>query len=194
MAPPYRLERRVLGEREAGSTGAASATPQGARSVDVGIASGHALTVGGGPAITGGSGNQPSASYRIYRLYRVQMLVSFAIFGATVPLVVAVGDRDGPTLLFLLVWIAVLGWNAYWFLLRLCYRLDLQDGILHWRAPLRSGHAPLVGLRALPWSPQPEHRRFRIHRRTPRPSLGPSVAAVQMVDQGRESAFRTGMI
>jgi AhpD family alkylhydroperoxidase len=27
-----------------------------------------------------------------------------------------------------------------------------------------------------------------------RASLGPSVAAVQMVDQGRESAFRTGMI
>jgi hypothetical protein len=85
----------------------------------------------------------------MYRLYRVQMLVSFAIFGATVPLVVVVGDRDGRTLLFLLVWIAVLGWNAYWFLLRLCYRLDLQDGILRWRAPLRSGHAPLVGLRAL---------------------------------------------
>jgi hypothetical protein len=87
----------------------------------------------------------------MYRLYRAQVLVSFAIFGATVPLVIAasLGDRDGPTLLFVLAWIAVLCWNAYWFLLRLCYRVDLQDGILRWRAPLRSGNAPLVGLRAL---------------------------------------------
>lgn len=106
----------------------------------------------------------------MYRLYRAQVLAMFAIFGATVPLVVAasLGDRDGPPLLFVLAWIAALGWNAYWFLLRLCYRLDLQDDTLRWRAPLRSGHAPLAGLRAL------------------RPArLSPNIAVFEFVDGPR---------
>jgi hypothetical protein len=117
--------------------------------------------------MTGESGNRRPASYRLYRLYRLQVLVTFAIFGATAPVALSAspGDRDGPPLLFALAWIAVLCWNAYWFLLRLCYRLDLEDGILRWWAPLRSGHAPLTGLRAL------------------RPArLGPNVAVLEFVD------------
>lgn len=101
--------------------------------------------------MTGEGGKESSASYRMYRLYRAQVLVMFAIFGAAVPFVVAasLGDRDGPPLLFVLAGIAAVGWNAYWFLLRLCHRLDLEDGVLRWWAPLRSGHAPLADLRAL---------------------------------------------
>jgi hypothetical protein len=101
--------------------------------------------------MTGETGDQPPASYRMYRLYRAQLVLTFAILVASVPLLVtaSLGDRDRPSLLFVLAWIAALCWNAYWFLLRLCYRLDLEEGILRWWAPLRSGHAPLAGLRAL---------------------------------------------
>lgn len=100
--------------------------------------------------MTGEGGNQPPASYRMYRLYRAQVLVMFAIFGAAVPFVAAasLGDRDGPPLLFILAGIAAVGWNAYWFLLRLCHRLDLEEGMLRWWTPLRSGQAPLADLRA----------------------------------------------
>jgi hypothetical protein len=79
-------------------------------------------------------------------------MVTFAIFGVVaVPLVIAASlrDRNGPPLLFLVAWIAALGWNAYWFLLRFCYRLDLEEGMLRWWAPPRSGDAPLAGLQAL---------------------------------------------
>jgi hypothetical protein len=88
----------------------------------------------------------------MYRLYRAQVIVTFAIFGVVaVPLVVAASlrDRDGPLVLFVVAWIAAFAWNAYWFLLRLCYRLDLEGGMLRWWAPLRSGDAPLAGLLAL---------------------------------------------
>jgi hypothetical protein len=62
--------------------------------------------------MTGEGGNHPPASYRMYRLYRAQVLVMFAIFGAAVPVVVAassLGEHDAAPLLFVLAWIAAVG-------------------------------------------------------------------------------------
>ncbi len=48
-----------------------------------------------------------------------------------------------------LLWLAIAGWNAYWFLMRFAYAVEVEDGVLRWRAPLRSGTVPVAGLRRL---------------------------------------------
>jgi hypothetical protein len=35
--------------------------------------------------------------------------------------------QDGPPLWFVVLWLLALVWNAYWFLVRIAYRLDLSD-------------------------------------------------------------------
>lgn len=45
-----------------------------------------------------------------------------------------------------LFWLAIAGWNVYWFLLRFAYAVELEDGTLSWRAPLRSGTVPVAEL------------------------------------------------
>ncbi|MGH7749084.1 MAG: hypothetical protein ACREQ5_30605, partial [Candidatus Dormibacteria bacterium] len=37
------------------------------------------------------------------------------------------------------LWLAIAAWNAYWFLLRFAHGVEVEDGTLLWRAPLRSG-------------------------------------------------------
>lgn len=51
----------------------------------------------------------------------------------------AVTRPDVPTLLFVPLWIAALGWVAYWWLWRLSYRLEVDGDRLRWSTPLRSG-------------------------------------------------------
>jgi hypothetical protein len=46
-----------------------------------------------------------------------------------------------------LIWLLIAGWNLYWFLLRFAYAVDLEDDVLRWRAPLRSGTLPIATLR-----------------------------------------------
>ena len=38
-----------------------------------------------------------------------------------------------------LVLLAIVAWNAYWFLLRFAYAATVDGGVLYWKAPLRSG-------------------------------------------------------
>jgi hypothetical protein len=87
----------------------------------------------------------------MWRLYRAQVLLTHAVFGV-VALVMAVRVAVEPRatdLGFALLWTAILIWNGYWFLARLCYRLELGDGGLYWYTPLRHGHIPLSELRTL---------------------------------------------
>ena len=63
---------------------------------------------------------------------------AFVLFGGLF-VVLAVTRPDGPPLLFVLAWIAILGWNAYWFLWRLSYRLEVDGDRLRWMTPLRTG-------------------------------------------------------
>jgi hypothetical protein len=46
-----------------------------------------------------------------------------------------------------LLWLAIAGWNVYWFLLRFVYAVDVEEGVLTWRAPLRSGTVSIARLR-----------------------------------------------
>lgn len=45
------------------------------------------------------------------------------------------------------LWLAIAAWNAYWFLLRFAHAVDVEDGVLRWRAPLRSGTVDMADLR-----------------------------------------------
>ena len=79
-------------------------------------------------------------------------LVIFVFMALAGLLFLAQGSaRRGP-IAFIVVWFAILGWNAYWHLLRIAHRLDYSetDDSLTWRAPLRSVVIPLgdiVGFR-----------------------------------------------
>jgi hypothetical protein len=46
-----------------------------------------------------------------------------------------------------LVWLVIAGWNVYWFLMRFAFAVALEDGMLSWRAPLRSGTMSIAELR-----------------------------------------------
>ncbi len=45
------------------------------------------------------------------------------------------------------LWVVIGAWNAHWFLLRFAYSASVDNGTLHWRAPLRSGAFPVSQLR-----------------------------------------------
>ncbi|WP_431247187.1 hypothetical protein [Leifsonia xyli] len=51
--------------------------------------------------------------------------------------------RHGPPIGFMVIWFAALGWNVYWWLFRVAYRVELVGRTLYWRAPLRSGTMPV---------------------------------------------------
>jgi hypothetical protein len=91
-----------------------------------------------------------TASFRMYRSYRVQLLAMFTIFvafGIGLAVTEAAGARHMPPVWFVLLWLAALAWNGYWFLFRLCYRLELADGVVHWFTPLRSGWVSVAEVR-----------------------------------------------
>ncbi|MDQ1541895.1 MAG: hypothetical protein QOH29_2621 [Actinomycetota bacterium] len=97
------------------------------------------------------SGGVAGASYRVYAFYRIQVIAMFVVF-AVVAVVLVVNlatGASGPPIGFSVFWIAAVVWNAYWFLLRVAYRVDLQDHELRWRAPLKSGTIPLDTLREI---------------------------------------------
>jgi hypothetical protein len=68
------------------------------------------------------------------------VFAAFIVFGA-VFIVLAITRPDGPPLLFVLAWIAILAWNGYWFLWRLSYRIQADGDRLLWTTPLRTGEA-----------------------------------------------------
>lgn len=45
------------------------------------------------------------------------------------------------------VWLAIILWNAYWFLFRFAHGVELDGAVLRWRAPLRSGSVALADIR-----------------------------------------------
>jgi hypothetical protein len=64
-------------------------------------------------------------------------------------LVLTTAGTAGRSANFGLLWIAMVGWNAYWFLLRIVYQFEVGDGVLSWRAPLRSGQVPVTEVIAI---------------------------------------------
>jgi len=69
--------------------------------------------------------------------YPAFILGMFGVFA--VAMVFSLLTGGGPPAWFAVIWLAVLAWNAYWFLWRLATDLWLEGNTLHWKAPLGSG-------------------------------------------------------
>jgi hypothetical protein len=97
------------------------------------------------------SGGRMLASYRMHPMYLVPIFIVFPLFAivAVVTIVMAVRDPAGGSLGFTLLWTAGVAWNAYWFLFRLCHRIDLYEDALYWSTPLRHGRLDLHSLTAV---------------------------------------------
>ncbi|PRB05853.1 hypothetical protein [Microbacterium sp. MYb64] len=70
-----------------------------------------------------------------FQLLTMSVLV---IVGVSI-LVLTMTGHAGPPLWFLPIWFVVLGWNVYWWLFRVAYRVELVGETLHWKAPFASG-------------------------------------------------------
>jgi hypothetical protein len=92
----------------------------------------------------------PVASFTTLPFYRPVIFGFIAVFGTVgvVLVVVQATSTSGPGWSFVLPWLAVVGWNAYWFLWRFAYRLELTETTLSWRTPLTGGEVPLDRVRA----------------------------------------------
>ncbi|MGY1841438.1 MULTISPECIES: hypothetical protein [unclassified Modestobacter] len=87
----------------------------------------------------------PPVSYRPIRGARWLFPLVFAVFAvAAMWLVAATVRGDGPPLVFLLLWLGALGWNAWWFLFRISVELRVDGARLHWATPLRRGTVSLL--------------------------------------------------
>lgn len=73
-------------------------------------------------------------------------IMAALVIGGVTGLVQAFEGHRGPPLLFMLVWFAGLGWNLYWWLFRVAYRVELVGGTLQWRAPLAGGTMPVSAI------------------------------------------------
>ncbi len=85
---------------------------------------------------------QPAFGWRLPSFYRFQVLLTLGVF-AMVGILLATRLFPAPAW-FVLLWMAVFGWNGYWFLLRIVYQLEVRGGVLWWWAPLRSGQVPIA--------------------------------------------------
>lgn len=74
-----------------------------------------------------------------FALFVMTMLVIAGIFLA----VRTISGQPGPPVWFVALWFLALGWNVYWWLFRVAYRIELVGRTLNWRAPLRHGSIPV---------------------------------------------------
>jgi len=86
------------------------------------------------------------------------------------------GSNPGPGPLFGVAWCLILLWNAYWFLFRISYRVELEGNQIRWFTPLRRGEFALDDLASIS-SPLLLYQLSIFKRRS-----GPSV--IMMVQRG----------
>lgn len=55
------------------------------------------------------------------------------------------GD-GGPPVGFVAIWLAILVWNAYWWLFRIVVSVTVRNGTLEWESPLQRGRIPMSTL------------------------------------------------
>lgn len=77
-----------------------------------------------------------------FQLFIMSVLV---VAGVSI-LVQTLTGHAGPPLWFLAIWFGALGWNVYWWLFRVAYRVDLVGETLHWKAPFNSGALPVSAI------------------------------------------------
>jgi hypothetical protein len=89
--------------------------------------------------------NPDMASYRQPRYAAILPVVIVTVLA--IAAVVMIVNPGGPPVWFLVLWIAALGWNAYWYLVRFATSVEVDGGTLRWRTPLRRGSAPVTAIR-----------------------------------------------
>jgi hypothetical protein len=91
-----------------------------------------------------------TASFRMYRFYRFQMLAMVTFFvgiGAFLSVAEVRGDHGVPPLWWAIPWLVGAVVVGYLTLFRFCYRLELADNVVHWFTPLRSGWVSVAEVR-----------------------------------------------
>ena len=78
----------------------------------------------------------------------VIVLVVMLIGGGSV-LVSQISGGRGPGVPFMALWLAIGLWNGYFWLIRVAYKIELDDGELFWFAPFRHGRLPIAELRSI---------------------------------------------
>lgn len=54
-----------------------------------------------------------------------------------------------PPVVFVILWLAAFGWNAYLWLFRIAWRLELDGDVLKWQTPLRHGQSLAEDIRSI---------------------------------------------
>ena len=77
---------------------------------------------------------------------RVLLVLAFVVFAAAAVWLVltTVRGEERPPVVFTALWLAILVWNAYWWLVRICVEVRVDGATLEWSAPLRRDSAPLA--------------------------------------------------
>ena len=83
----------------------------------------------------------------MYVWWKIQMFAMFVVF-AVVALALTIGalSSKGPPAAFALLWCAALVWNAYWFLWRMAFELELDGEVMRWQVPLRKGQLKVANI------------------------------------------------
>lgn len=84
----------------------------------------------------------------IWLLFMPAILGVLTIGGVSI-LVQTLSGNAGPSLFFLVFWFAALGWNIYWWLFRIAYRVELVGDTLYWWAPLSRGEVPVAAVESV---------------------------------------------
>ena len=70
-------------------------------------------------------------------------VLSVLLLVLAVGVVVTTARGNGPPVWFTCLWLAALGWNAYWWLGRTAIEVTVDGATLRWTTALRRGSAPL---------------------------------------------------
>ena len=93
-----------------------------------------------------------TAGNRVFILGIFAALVVGAIF-IGVSVVTGSTETKAPPLWFAAIWVLAVAWNAYWWLWRMSYRVEVDGDRLIWKMPLRHGEARVQDVEAVrPWT------------------------------------------
>jgi hypothetical protein len=88
--------------------------------------------------------------YRPMPWMRRMLPLGFLLFAAVAVVIVLGASRhQGPPVGFLVFWFGALGWNAYWWLFRMCTEMKVEGPTLSWSTALRHGTAPMSDVRRM---------------------------------------------
>ncbi len=74
------------------------------------------------------------------------LVMSVLVIAGVSILVLTTTGHAGPPLWFLVIWFGVLGWNVYWLLFRVAYRVELVGETLQWKAPFAGDALPVSAI------------------------------------------------